>query len=63
MLTRVYGSSNPLLKSLFWDTLEEIGKACAGPWCISCDFNAILEQKENLEADLLPLAVYADSEG
>lgn len=48
MLTGVYEPSNPLLKSLFWDTLEEIGKACAGPWCIASDFNSILEQKEKL---------------
>lgn len=45
MLTGVYDPSNPLLKSIFWDNLESIGKAY---WCIAGDFNAIIEQKEKL---------------
>lgn len=47
-LTKVYGPINPTLKPEFWDRLKVIGNAYNGPWCITGDFNAILDQKDKI---------------
>lgn len=44
LLTGVYEPANPILKPNFWSSIEAIGNAYEGPWCIIGDFNVILDK-------------------
>lgn len=46
LLTRVYGPTNWHLKPNFWNSLQDLTHAFAGPWLCLGDFNCILNSGE-----------------
>ncbi|WCJ44055.1 RNA binding RNA-directed DNA polymerase [Euphorbia peplus] len=45
-LTAIYGSPNPARRHHFWVGLEELASKVRGPWVLTGDFNAILNQDD-----------------